>query len=148
VIARLDTSDGSRGKAAFAKALGMLDRPGVVFLQKLSELRNMCVHDIRNFNFDLNGHVAALDAKKRNALLSAVISVIPGTDTITLGDVPMTGREIVDKNVKLGLFCASMNVMMQLHLHHERCARRDSETELYRAKARLFDEKNPPKPKE
>src|SRR5205809_316168 len=49
VIAKLDTSNTATGKVAFAKALEILDRSSIVFLQKLSELRNLCVHDIRNF---------------------------------------------------------------------------------------------------
>ena len=48
VIAKLDTSNQMTGKAAFAKALGILGKPSITFLQKLSELRNHCVHDIKN----------------------------------------------------------------------------------------------------
>jgi hypothetical protein len=52
VIAKLDTSNPSTGKVAFAKALGgIMPKDSAVFLQKLSELRNLCVHDVRNFEF-------------------------------------------------------------------------------------------------
>ena len=52
VIAKLDTSSAT-GKVAFAKALGIIPKDAGVFIQHLSQLRNKCVHNIKNFNFDL-----------------------------------------------------------------------------------------------
>lgn len=52
IIAKLETSNMATGKVAFAKALNMfLSKSSPVFIQQLSELRNFCVHDFRNFNF-------------------------------------------------------------------------------------------------
>jgi hypothetical protein len=48
VVAKLDTSNPATGKVAFAKALKILPKHSVTFIQKLSELRNLCVHDTRN----------------------------------------------------------------------------------------------------
>lgn len=147
VIARLDTSDGSRGKAAFAKALGVLDNPSIKFLQKLSELRNSCVHNIRNFQFDLTKHLAEIDEDDRKALLNAIIRAIPPNDTILVSGVPVTAEQIVTQNPKFGLFGATMNVMVQLHLHHKKCSLREMEHDLHRTKSKLLDAQDRPNPK-
>lgn len=52
VISKLNTS-GSTGKVAFARALDIIQKDAAVFIQHLSQLRNICVHNINNFNFDL-----------------------------------------------------------------------------------------------
>ena len=71
VIAKLYTSNPSTGKVAFAKALGIMPNDSAVFLQKLSELRNRCVHDIRNFDFNLIDHLTEIGKEKRNDFLKA-----------------------------------------------------------------------------
>jgi hypothetical protein len=59
IIAKLETSNMATGKVAFAKALNMfLSKSSPVFIQQLSELRNFCVHDFRNFNFNIDKYIA------------------------------------------------------------------------------------------
>lgn len=72
IIEKLDTSNQATGKAAFAKALGILSKNSIVFLQKLSELRNTCVHDVRNFKFDLLSHLKKLGPEKGGEILKAI----------------------------------------------------------------------------
>ena len=45
VIARLAMSNTTTGKIAFAKALKILEPETIRFVRKLSELRNLCVHE-------------------------------------------------------------------------------------------------------
>jgi hypothetical protein len=62
-------SNKTTGKAAFVKALGLLEEPERRFISSLSELRNDLVHDVRNANFDLTNHVEEMNQKDQGAFL-------------------------------------------------------------------------------
>ena len=64
IFSRLDMSGKATGKAAFVKALGLLDEPERRFISALSELRNRLVHDVRNASFEFHAHVESLSAKE------------------------------------------------------------------------------------
>lgn len=118
VIAKLDTSNPQTGKVAFAKALQILEPQSGVFIQKLSELRNLCVHDVRNFKFDLDAHLGSLSDKARNELLKPIFKVVKpeARATITPHHALMAG---------------TARIMMELHFHHMKCEKRDLQTQLY-----------------
>lgn len=65
IFTELDTSNLKKGKLAFIKILGLLDRDHQTFIQKLSELRNDLVHDISNIDFDLKKHFEGLDLHQK-----------------------------------------------------------------------------------
>lgn len=69
LFARLDISNKVTGKAAFVKALGLLEEPERRFISSLSELRNQLVHDVRNVDFDLAAHVANMSSKQLDTFL-------------------------------------------------------------------------------
>ena len=69
LFSRLDMSNKATGKAAFVKALGLLEEPERRFLSSLSELRNQLVHDVRNVNFDFASHVEKMSPKEKETFL-------------------------------------------------------------------------------
>lgn len=69
LFARLDISNKTTGKAAFVKALVLLDEPARRFMSSLSELRNKLVHDVRNVNFDLDNYVGAMSTDQKAQFL-------------------------------------------------------------------------------
>lgn len=69
LFSRLDMSNATTGKTAFAKALGLLDAPEHLFIRSLSEMRNKLVHDVRNVNFDLSSYVEEMNQKDQDAFL-------------------------------------------------------------------------------
>ncbi len=69
LFSRLDMSNKATGKAAFVKALSLLEEPERRFLSSLSELRNRLVHDVRNVNFDLASHVEDMSQKEQDTFL-------------------------------------------------------------------------------
>jgi hypothetical protein len=134
VIVKLDTSNTATGKVAFAKALKIfLAKSSPVFIQQLSELRNFCVHDLRNFDFDLNKYIIDKPEKGHALLKSIQREIKPGEKA----DSPQEG-----------LLIATMNVIMQLRLHHRKCEVRDLEAKLQRTKAELLDAHNQSTPTE
>lgn len=65
VIARLDTSNNQSGKLAFARKLGVLNKPQRRYVSTLSQLRNDLVHDVRAVDFNLKSHMDGLSAEQR-----------------------------------------------------------------------------------
>lgn len=126
VIAKLDTGNTATGKIAFAKALKILEPSSVVFVQKLSQLRNFCVHDIRNFNFDLSVYVNGLTSAKRKELMQPILRMVKEQHRST---VP----------TKEAVFIGGLMVMMQLHLHDLECQTRAAQTKLQRLQAESLE---------
>jgi hypothetical protein len=69
LFSRLDMSNKATGKAAFIKALGLLNESERRFLSSLSELRNRLVHDIRNVKFDLVRYIESMNKKEQAMFL-------------------------------------------------------------------------------
>ncbi len=125
VIAKLDTSNPGTGKVAFAKALKILAPQTAVFIQKLSELRNLCVHDIRNFKFDLDKYLTSLSKEKRSELMKPILK--------------MVRPEMRDKLPLQGaLYIGTMSVMIELFLHHYKIETRALESKLHRLESELY----------
>jgi len=126
VIAKLDTSNPSTGKIAFAKTLGIMQRDSAVFLQKLSELRNLCVHDVRNFDFNLIDHLTQIGKEKRNDFLKACRRMVKPEHRATT-----CPQEL--------LLSGAMGIMLELMVHDLRCEKRDLKRQLLHLKAERFD---------
>jgi hypothetical protein len=77
VFANLDTSDPKRGKLAFIKALGIITHEDRRYLTKLSELRNLLVHDVAFTGIDLRKHFKALDPPARKEFVEAFAYAVP-----------------------------------------------------------------------
>jgi hypothetical protein len=63
---------GRSGKVAFAKALNCGDDRDLRFVQKLSELRNQLVHDVRNVGFTLAAHIKKLSISERRVFVRSL----------------------------------------------------------------------------
>lgn len=53
-FARLEMSNFKSGKMAFVSACELLPKPMRTFIQRLSEMRNYAVHDVKHFDFTFN----------------------------------------------------------------------------------------------
>jgi len=122
IVAKLDTSNQATGKVAFAKALGILSDPSAKFIQQLSELRNKCVHDVRNFNFNLIKYLGELKEERRKEILKHVNKMAKTT--------PSCPQE--------GLLIGGMSIMSELMVHDLKCQARDAKRDfVYREFERL-----------
>ena len=129
IIGKLETSNPATGKVAFAKALNILAPDSAAFLQKLSELRNFCVHDVRNFSFELDKYIADIDPQKRSQLLNIVNKQL----------IP-EARDNPKVAMRLKLMSGTMSIMMQMQVHDQQCQIRDLRKQLLERKAELYDE--------
>lgn len=134
VISKLDTtSNPATGKVAFAKALRILRPETAVFIQKMSELRNFCVHDVRNFNFDLNQHLASLSEDKRSELMKPIRKVLR----------PERREILAPKGM---LFAGTMRVMFEIQIYSKELQIRDLRAALHQKQSELY-ERGQSKPK-
>jgi hypothetical protein len=62
IIATMPLSDFRTGKIAYVQSLGLLPVEHRRWIQKLSELRNDCVHDVANVNMSLSEYFSNLPA--------------------------------------------------------------------------------------
>lgn len=67
VFSRLEMSNSKTGEMAFVAACNLLPKGMRTFIQKLSEMRNFAVHDIRNFNFTFDAYRQSLKLEDRKA---------------------------------------------------------------------------------
>lgn len=74
IFRRLELGDTRSGKIIFAESLGLLQKDECRFIQKLSELRNSLVHDIRKTDFSFKAYLDSLDKNQKKAFLDWVVS--------------------------------------------------------------------------
>lgn len=74
VFRNLELSNKKVGKIMFVEALGLLEKGSKTFVHKLSELRNILAHDIRNVDFSFANHVKSLDNNQRNSFHEAIVA--------------------------------------------------------------------------
>jgi hypothetical protein len=117
VIGKLDTSNQQTGKVAFAKALGVLTNKEAVFIQKLSETRNFCVHDIHHFRFNAAAYLSNLNADKRKEFVKGVMGFIPEN---YMRFHKLSTQGVIDRPI-LGLVVATMEIMRSLFKHDLEC---------------------------
>jgi len=124
IIAKLDTVG---GKVEFAKALKIIPKSVAIFIQQLSELRNFCVHDIRNFSFDLEKDLDSVKPQKRKELSKAINRII--------GDIAIDfGVHKLQKE----LFTCTIYIMATIRGHAIKCDIRDVKKKLTDLDAEAF----------
>jgi hypothetical protein len=145
IIEKLDTSNQKTGKIAFAKALKMLTGESCGFLQRLSELRNFCVHDAKNFTFDLSAHLAAMEESKREGWFKSMMHEMHPSFEVKGSAVPM--RKFLLALPRYALFARSLNIMAQLQLHDQQSHLRELNRQIELLES-LTSERNQSTPKE
>lgn len=135
VFARLDMSHTGYGKLAFAKSLGCLEDEERRFIRKWSELRNVLVHDVTNVSFDLDAHLALLDAKRCQSFLNGL-----HLEGCFQPDIRLTDhRDAVRNNPKEFLFLGALSLLWNLS-HYFAWADHDREVEHLRWLENKFDQ--------
>ncbi|GAH50638.1 unnamed protein product [marine sediment metagenome] len=69
IFRHLELGDVRSGKIVFAESLGLLSKEECRYIQKLSELRNTLVHDIRKTDFSFRAYFDALDKNQKKSFL-------------------------------------------------------------------------------
>lgn len=70
-VTRIEMSNMTTGKLAIIRALVLLDKESRTFLQKLSEMRNLFIHDVANASITLDGFFSSLAPDEANAFSKA-----------------------------------------------------------------------------
>ncbi|MBN2520939.1 MAG: hypothetical protein JXB17_10570 [Bacteroidales bacterium] len=64
ILSRLEISNKTTGKLLLLKEMGLLSKDYMLFIYRLSELRNFLVHDIRNSTFTIHEMVNGFNRKE------------------------------------------------------------------------------------
>lgn len=115
VIARLDTSNNQSGKLAFAKKLGLLNKPQRRYVVALSHLRNDIVHDARAVDFRFDDYMSKLTEEQRYQFcvsLSLDEMFAPDSEPSELRII-----SFVNEVPKFGITCAGSIVVTELFLY-------------------------------
>ncbi|HEX9692263.1 MAG TPA: hypothetical protein VGA22_09215 [Gemmatimonadales bacterium] len=115
-FSRLELSNSTTGKLAFAKALGCLEEADRRFIRSLSEIRNDFVHDVRQAGKDLKAYTSGFDANQWNKFR---LAFGPGRETIDFGNVTMTELEFVRNNPKAAIWLSGIYVVALAYLRKE-----------------------------
>jgi hypothetical protein len=67
---------GQFGKLSLVKSLEVLPPLLLRYIEALSAVRNDCIHDVRNVDFEFKRYIASLSEGKRQSLLGAIASNI------------------------------------------------------------------------
>ncbi|MWL87683.1 hypothetical protein [Cupriavidus sp. SW-Y-13] len=118
-VSYMDMSDKRKGKVVIAAALGMLVSHEITYCDVLSELRNVCAHDIReSVAFDLVKTCAAMKPSQRGKFIKGVCGD-DGNDKIEVAGRATTRSEVALENPKWALWHIGMYVLAHLCLQKE-----------------------------
>jgi hypothetical protein len=116
IFARLETSNESTGKIAFAKRLGLLDRRMQKFVRTLSEIRNKIVHDPHNTAFDFQNYWDSLEpAEHARVCFALALEDANESHSRDLNQTPLSA--FVNDIPKFGIGLAMTVVMTSLYTH-------------------------------
>ena len=116
VIARLETSNPKTGKLAFIKAFKILPEEYILFIRNLSEIRNFCVHDPKNFSYNLKEDVGSYEEKKKKQWIKFVTFMVE--PCIQLETHGLSLADAAVSNPRNAVFVTSINIMFQALWHH------------------------------
>ncbi|NML30584.1 hypothetical protein [Paraburkholderia antibiotica] len=132
VVMRPDMN-GSKGKVAFARALGVINDGEVRYLDLLSKLRNRCAHGVRQaVEFSLPGYLANVSPNERKQFVHA----LHGDQTdrpVALAGRTTTAAKFALDNPKIEIWLIAMWMLASLYLLKEL-------EDLVRAKERMLIE--------
>lgn len=112
IIAEMDVGDRKKGKMAFVIALDLLPSEQRSFIHKLSELRNMLAHDVKNVNFDLKAHLRGIDPKKSKEIYK---SMIPIMRSFFPGAPDNQCLENAQGNPRFAIFVCTADLMLRIY---------------------------------
>jgi hypothetical protein len=81
VLERLELSNTTIGKLAFAKALGLMRKEELTFVRSLSELRNQLVHNVHNVHFSFADQLTTFDSNQRRTWQQSISYFATGTSS-------------------------------------------------------------------
>lgn len=122
VVSRLETNNARSGKIAFIKAYGLLTRDACLFVQLLSEVRNKCVHDIKNFNFSLRKFLDGQDSKQLKNWKSALTSWYMSEQT-------EHSRELAIRDPRNSIFNSCMMIVVMSYFNQAEAAQEQQKVE-------------------
>jgi hypothetical protein len=122
VVARLATPEiadtfsrlsmnGRSGKQAFARALGLLSKHEVRFIEEISSVRNTFAHDPRSASTSLDAYLRDLAPERRSAFISSVGRLLTGeklAESITIDGTPVRVLDMVTAVPKVMIWMAAM----------------------------------------
>lgn len=108
IIARLDTSDRTRGKLAYVKALELFPQETRNFIAMFSELRNSLVHDAKQFTFSFADWIEKMEPTERKNFFRCLSFDVPVGKS---GEVEPTHTEIAVQNPRLAIFMQCLTIL-------------------------------------
>lgn len=123
VFSRLELSNKTTGKLAFAEALDCFESDERRQIRKLSELRNSLVHDIRRTDFRFMDWISGLDPNQFKEFYQAFG---PGGETVTLGKETLPSVEFFKANPRLSIWLACL-LLLSLAYRRKQVARAERE---------------------
>lgn len=110
---------GRTGKVALGLALKCVNDEQAAFIERITEIRNRCVHDVRNVSFSLKEYVATLDDGKLRQLDRALAPYI--VDVLDLGgEVKLPRIELLRQHPNLAIWMAGTVFLAFVYLSAQR----------------------------
>jgi hypothetical protein len=147
IITKLQIGNSGTGKLAFAKALDLIPLESREFISVLSDIRNFCIHDVKNFDFDLKSYVKSLPLGKLDEFLrTATFSMLR---SLEIPDFSITEyQQTITDNPRLGILSAGIGFLGDVIIHQKQCQLRDATAEVQRLQAEEFHRSSESSPTE
>jgi hypothetical protein len=112
IFAEMEMSE-RKGKLAFVKKLGLLEKSDQTFIRCLSELRNKLIHNISHITFDLQKMFNEFDQEKKKAFIKQY-SVLNPEQSLN-----KENEEFLSQHLKFFMWQRAMIILYKIYVEKE-----------------------------
>jgi hypothetical protein len=110
---------GYLGKLGFAEALNAIEPKHARFIRALSDIRNQCVHDVRNVEFSLKGSKFVDKKEEAGQKFFAAFQDLLNADLPLVDGKRIPRDEFVRTNTRLALWLAALVILAEFYTKKE-----------------------------
>ena len=108
-LAHLDFSDTRYGKSRLLLDLGIFSKEQYTFLRRLSEIRNLLVHQVKNVSFSFENYIGSLDNNQFRSLCDQI--GYNTRDQICIQDLTIPRNQFIRENTKLVIWLTASDIL-------------------------------------
>lgn len=86
IVHRMPLSGDRFSKISVIKKLELLDSPSIAVIQRIGQIRNRLVHDVKHLSFNIESYFRSLDVKDRKQFASQLSRMAAETDNSEFND--------------------------------------------------------------
>ena len=114
IISRVEMNEKKKGKIAYIRKLSLLEKRERAYINKLSEIRNFYVHNIKNISLSLEDYIKNFNADQLKSFIKAMECYIK--EHITIKDKTIDRDIFIKDNPRVSIWLNAHRIILHICL--------------------------------